>query len=94
MVNTFLADLISAVLLVRIVEQEQKKWRQEVYERMSAKRDRSHVVHSSVCLCRGMVQLTNEIPSRLTAGSIFSTPTELAWNPEYAYEYENTYLLN
>lgn len=73
-VNTFLADLVSAVLLVRILEQEAKKWHQEgalAYEKMSMKRDGSHVVHSSVCLCRGMVQLTNEFPSRLTAGSIY-----------------------
>lgn len=52
----FLAYLVSAVLQVRILGGEEKKWHQDgatVYERMSAKRDWSHVVRSSVCLCRG-----------------------------------------
>lgn len=51
----FLDDLVSAVLLVRILRKEQKNWPQNgaaVYERMSAKRDLRLVVHSSVCLSR------------------------------------------
>lgn len=46
----FLAYLVSAILQVRILGGEQKKWHQDratVYERMSAKRDWGHVV--SVC---------------------------------------------
>lgn len=53
----FLAYLVSAVLQVRILGGEEETWHQDratVYERMSAKRDWSHVVHSSVCLCRGV----------------------------------------